>query len=84
MVNIIFITFIDCYSKYCYIYLIHFKSELFDMFKIYKVEVENQFEKKIKILRSDKSGEYTSVEMNEFCESCRIIHQSDCTIFAIV
>ena len=36
-----FITFIDDYSKYGYIYLMRHKSEVFDKFKEYKVEVEN-------------------------------------------
>lgn len=54
-----FITFIDNYSKYYYAYFIHSKSKLFDMFKIYKIEVENQLEKKIKIFRYNRSGKYT-------------------------
>ncbi len=69
-----FVTFIDDFSKFCYVYLINSKSELFDKFKFYKVEVENQLERKIKILRSDKGGEYSSNEMNDFCELHGIIH----------
>ena len=46
-----FVTFIDDFSKYCYAYLIKTKDEVFNKFKIYKTEVENQLEKKIKILR---------------------------------
>ena len=42
-----FITFIDDFSKYCYVYLVNHKSELFDKFKVYKIEVENQLEIKI-------------------------------------
>ena len=34
------------------------KDESFDMFKRYKTEVENQNGRKIKILRSDRGGEY--------------------------
>ena len=34
------------------------KDQAFQMFKIYKSEVENQKGKKIKILRSDRGGEY--------------------------
>ena len=70
-----FITFIDNFSKYCYVYLINHKSELFDKFKVYKVEVENQLERKIKILHSNRGGEYASSEMNEFCEMHGIIHE---------
>jgi hypothetical protein len=37
-----FITFINDYSRYAYVYLISEKPEVLDKFKIYKVEVENQ------------------------------------------
>nr|KYP56508.1 Retrovirus-related Pol polyprotein from transposon TNT 1-94 [Cajanus cajan] len=58
-----FITFTDDFSKYCYVYLIIHKSELFDKFKVYKAEVENQLERKIKILHSNSGGEFSSNEM---------------------
>ena len=37
-----FITFIDDYSHYDYLYLINEKSQSLDMFKNFKAEVENQ------------------------------------------
>ncbi|KAJ9561618.1 hypothetical protein OSB04_006778 [Centaurea solstitialis] len=37
-----FTTFIDDYSRYTYLYLINEKSDSLDMFKTFKVEVENQ------------------------------------------
>ena len=43
-----FITFTDDYSHYGYIYPIKERSEALDKFKIFKVEVENQLEKKLK------------------------------------
>ena len=45
-----FITFIDDFSRFTYVYLMRNKDESFDMFKRYKTEVENQKDKKIKIL----------------------------------
>ena len=51
--NKYFIIFIDDFSKYCYVYLLKSKDEAFKKFKVYKAEVENQQEKKIKMLRSD-------------------------------
>jgi hypothetical protein len=36
-----FITFIDDYSRYAYVYLISEKSNALDKFKIFKAEVEN-------------------------------------------
>jgi transposase InsO family protein len=53
-----FITFIDDYSRYGYIYLIKERSEALDKFKIFKTKVENQHNKKIKIVRSDRGEEY--------------------------
>jgi len=50
----IFVTFINDYSKFSYTYLLKSKDEVLDWFKVYKAEAENQLEKKIKILRSDR------------------------------
>ena len=43
-----FITFIDDCSDYTYVYLMKNKSEAFDMFKIFMIEIENQLNIKIK------------------------------------
>ncbi|RDX60278.1 hypothetical protein CR513_61593, partial [Mucuna pruriens] len=53
-----FITFIDDYSRYGYLYLIHEKSQSLDVFKSFKAEVELQLGKKIKAVKSDRGGEY--------------------------
>ena len=53
-----FISFIDDYSRYMYLYMLHKKSEALDAFKIFKAEVEKQCGKQIKIVRSDRGGEY--------------------------
>ena len=42
---------------------------------MYKAEAENQLVKKIKILRSNREGEYTSNDMIEFCQEHDIIHE---------
>ncbi|GJR13591.1 retrotransposon protein, putative, ty1-copia subclass [Tanacetum coccineum] len=49
--------------------LINTKDEALNMFKTYKAEVENQLDKKIKIIRSDKGGEYESNDFAEFCST---------------
>lgn len=70
-----FITFIDDFSKFTYVYLMRNKDEAFEMFKRYKVEVENLREKKIKKLRTDRGGEYFSAQFDAFCEENGIVHQ---------
>ena len=71
--NRYFITFIDDHFRYEY--LMKTKDQAFDMFMCYKYEVENQIEKKIKVLRSDWGGEYFSTDFSSFCEANGIIHK---------
>lgn len=70
-----FMSFIDDATRFCYVYLLKSKDEALHYFKIYKAEVENQLEKKIKRLRSDHGGEYFSSEFNSFCEEHGIVHE---------
>jgi hypothetical protein len=53
-----FVTYTDDFSRYGYIYPIREWSEALDKFKIFKVEVENQHNAKIQLVRSDRGGEY--------------------------
>ncbi|KAG9444830.1 hypothetical protein H6P81_016170 [Aristolochia fimbriata] len=53
-----FISFIDDYSRYMYLYLRQHKNEALDAFKTFKAEVEKQYGKQIKIVCSDRGGEY--------------------------
>ena len=69
--------FIDNCSRFIHVYLIKSKYECFTWFKSYKSLVENQLEKKIKILRSDRGGELFSNEFSKFCEQNGIIHQTN-------
>ncbi|CAL2257770.1 unnamed protein product [Prunus armeniaca] len=53
-----FITFTNDLSRFGYVYLIAEKSNALDMFKVFKAEVENQLDLKIKVVRSDRGGEF--------------------------
>jgi transposase InsO family protein len=70
-----FMTFIDDYTKFCYVYLLKTKDEELYYFKIYKAEVENKLEREVKWLRSNRGGEYFSSEFSEFCVKHEIIHE---------
>ena len=39
-------------------YLIHEKFQAVDILEVYVTEVERQLDRKVKIVRSDKGGEY--------------------------
>ena len=70
-----FVTFIDDYSRYGYIYLLHRKSETFEKFKEFKAEAEKQTGKSIKTLRSDRGGEYLLGEFRNYLSECGITSQ---------
>jgi hypothetical protein len=50
--------FMNDFSRYGYIYPIRERSEALDKFKVFKTEVENQHNVKIKIVHLDQGGEY--------------------------
>nr|KAJ0200496.1 hypothetical protein LSAT_V11C600308410 [Lactuca sativa] len=60
-------------DKYCYVYLLHSKDEALDKFKIYKQQVELHKNELIKVLRTDRGGEYYDPV---YFESTGIIHQT--------
>ncbi|GKD34480.1 retrotransposon protein, putative, ty1-copia subclass, partial [Tanacetum coccineum] len=70
-----FITFTDDYSRYGYVYLLKHKHEVFETFKVFKKIVENQLEKTIKVIRSDRGGEYISQEFKDYLKANRIVQQ---------
>ncbi|GJU08796.1 hypothetical protein Tco_1125226 [Tanacetum coccineum] len=72
---IYFITFTDDYSRYGYVYLLKHKHEVFETFKVFKNEVENQLGKTIKAVRSDRGGEYISQEFKDYLKANGIIQQ---------
>src|SRR3954464_11140031 len=62
-------------TRCCHVYLLKSKDEALSFFKIYKAEAENQLDRKIKRLRSDRGGEYFSNEFDFFCAEHGIIHE---------
>jgi hypothetical protein len=69
-----FITFTGDYSRYGYIYPIKKRSEAFDKFKIFKTEVENQHNLKIKIVRSDQVPRPFYKVLTEKWHSCPVLY----------
>ncbi|GKD57115.1 retrotransposon protein, putative, ty1-copia subclass [Tanacetum coccineum] len=68
-----FVTFTDDVSRYGYVYLLKHKHEVFETFKVFQKEVENQLGKTIKSLRSDRGGEYMSQEFLDHLKEHGII-----------
>jgi transposase InsO family protein len=51
------------------------KFELFEKFKEFQNEVQNQLGKTIKFLRSDRGGEYLTHEFGDHLKQCGIVPQ---------
>eukprot|EP00253_Pinus_taeda_P019173 PITA_19173 len=62
-----FLTFIDDFTRNTWVYFLKNKSEVFEKFRNFKALVENQSGMHIKVLRTDRGGEYISKEFLRFC-----------------
>ncbi|GAA0154574.1 hypothetical protein LIER_12516 [Lithospermum erythrorhizon] len=63
-----FLSFIDDYSRKCWLYLLSNKSDALEQFKYFKSMVENELDAKVKCLRTDRGGEFNSRAFDEFCK----------------
>ena len=69
------ISFIDDFSRKAWIYFLVEKSEALVIFKQYKSCVEKEIGSYIKCLHTDRGGEFTSQDFNEFCKENGIKRQ---------
>jgi uncharacterized protein (DUF2164 family) len=56
----------DVYTRMTAVCFLKNKSKSFENFKIYKEMVENEMDSRIKCLRSDNGGEFTSKELMDY------------------
>jgi transposase InsO family protein len=64
--SLYYVVFIDDFSRKSWIFFMKTKGQVFSRFQEFKALVENQTGKKIRVLRSDNGGEYTSKEFMDF------------------
>jgi hypothetical protein len=53
-----FVTFIDCFSRVTWVYLMKNKSKVFDCFKDFHRSIQTQYGAIVKVLRSDNETIY--------------------------
>lgn len=58
---IYYVTFVDAYSRFTWIYFLKTKSDLYGSFLHFKAQAELQLNTKIKMLQTDWGGEYRSL-----------------------
>jgi histone deacetylase 1/2 len=71
-----YVSFIDDYSKFTWIYLLKKKSDVFQKFCDFQHYVERLFDKKIITIQSDWGGEYQ--KLNSFFQRVGITHLVSC------
>ena len=67
----------DC-TRYTWIFPLKQKSDFFEVFTKFQKQVENLFERKIKIFQSDGGGEFTSIAFENHLSNHGIYHQFSC------
>ncbi|MCO5610117.1 hypothetical protein L7F22_064352 [Adiantum nelumboides] len=76
--SLYFVTFIDDFSRFCWVYPLKAKSDVFAIFQHYVAMVENETGCKVQTLRTDRGGEYMSGAFKDFLGKKGIKHQ--CTM----
>ncbi|KAL9995437.1 putative RNA-directed DNA polymerase [Helianthus debilis subsp. tardiflorus] len=74
-----FLTIVDDYSRTVWCYMLTSKTEVLDNLHGFYELILTQFEKKIKVFRSDNGTEFVNSKMSEFCKSKGILHQTSCS-----
>ncbi|MCO5554081.1 hypothetical protein L7F22_007607 [Adiantum nelumboides] len=76
--SLYFVTFIDDFFRFCWVYPLKAKSDVFPIFQHYVAMVENETGCKVQTLRTDRGGEYMSGAFKDFLGKKGIKHQ--CTM----
>ncbi|GJU02534.1 zinc finger, CCHC-type containing protein [Tanacetum coccineum] len=66
---------VDDYSRYMWAYFLSTKDQAFDTFKEFKKSTENELKTTLKMLRTDRGGEFTSNEFTQYCKENGIARQ---------
>jgi DNA-directed RNA polymerase subunit N (RpoN/RPB10) len=71
-----FVTFTDDCTRYVWVYMIKTRDEVFVKFKEWKLLLEKQTDKKVKVLRSDNGEEFTSNEFQRYLRAVGVKHKT--------
>ena len=72
------LTFIDDFSRYVWTYFLKHKDEVLQKFKEFREDIEQKVGKKVRCLRTDNGGEYTSIEFSNYLKDNQIRRQLTC------
>ena len=72
------LTFIGDFSRYCCVYFLKLKSEVFETLKVWKALIDNACGNDIKVLMSENGKDYVKNSLKQLCEECASKFSSQC------
>ena len=66
---------VDDYSRYTWVFFLHDKADTYDTFKKFLTRAENEFELKVKKVRSDNGSEFRNTRVEEWCDEKGTKHE---------
>ncbi|KAI3825951.1 hypothetical protein L1987_07722 [Smallanthus sonchifolius] len=73
-----FLTIVDDFSRAVWLFLLKTKDQVFENIESYFSMIKTQFEKQIKICRSDNGTEFINQKVQKFFEKNGVVHQTSC------
>ena len=74
-----FVMFVDDFSLYTWIYLLHHRSELASIYQTFHKMIETQFNRTVKVFRSDNAQEFNDKSFLSFLDSHETLTQRSCS-----
>jgi transposase InsO family protein len=70
---------VDDYSRYIWVFFLHDKTEVAACFKKFAKRAQNEFEVKLKKIRSDNGKEFDNINIEACCDDVGIKHEVSTT-----
>jgi transposase InsO family protein len=77
--NLYCLVIVDDFSRYNWVFFLHDKSKVASIFKKFAKKAQNEFDCKIKKIRSDNGKEFDNTNIHEYCDEIGIKHKVSAT-----
>ena len=66
---------VDDYSRYTWVHFLSSKSDTFEVFESFINRIQNKFESKVKLIRTDHGGEFENKIFDELCNTVEFVEK---------
>jgi transposase InsO family protein len=77
--NLYCLMIVDDCSRYIWVFFLHDKTEVAACFKKFAKRAQNEFEVKLKKIRSDNGKEFDNINIEAYCDDVGIKHEVSAT-----